>query len=188
MGNPSNTILYHIIIRPTLNIFLKTLHTSEKPPKLVAKILATKFGFVPAQTDNSPAGNLGVVVGSNDPWSCRLASPSMGSWINSPPPSATHASVKWVNIGSDNGLSPGRRQAVIWTNAYILSIRTQGIFFNEILFEIEIFSFKKMHLNMLSAKWRPFCPGGDELTQLESYLIFRKMIPLQKLWRGIVLT
>ena len=30
-----------------------------------------------------PAGNLGVVAGSNDPWSCGLASPSMGSWINS---------------------------------------------------------------------------------------------------------
>ena len=27
-----------------------------------------------------------------------------------------------VNIGSDNGLSPGRRQAIIWTNAWILLI------------------------------------------------------------------
>ena len=25
------------------------------------------------------------------------------------------------------------------------------------------FSFRKMHLKMLSAKWRPFCPGEDEL-------------------------
>ena len=29
-----------------------------------------------------------------------------------------------TNIGSDNGLSPGRRQAIIWTNAGILLIRT----------------------------------------------------------------
>ena len=29
----------------------------------------------------------------------------------------------------------------------------------------ENFSFKKIRLNMSSAKWRPFCPGGDELTK-----------------------
>ena len=32
---------------------------------------------------NSPAGNFWVVAGSNDPWRCALANPSMGSWINS---------------------------------------------------------------------------------------------------------
>ena len=31
-----------------------------------------------------------------------------------------YASVNWVSIGSDNGLSPDRCQAVIWTNAGIL--------------------------------------------------------------------
>ena len=30
-----------------------------------------------------------------------------------------------TSIGSDNGLSPGRRQAIIWTDAGILSIRTK---------------------------------------------------------------
>ena len=48
-------------------------------------------------------------------------------------------------IGSDNGLSPGRRQAIIWTNAGILLNRILGINFSEILSEIHIFSFKKMH-------------------------------------------
>ena len=47
-----------------------------------------------------------------------------------------------------------------------LSIRPQGTYFNEFLFEIQIFSFKKMHLNMSSAKWRPFCPRGDELNEI----------------------
>ena len=70
--------------------------------------------------------------------------------------------MNWVEIGSDNGLSPGRRQAIILTNDHILSIRPQGIYFNEILFEIEIFSFKEMQLNMSSAPWRPLCPGGEE--------------------------
>ena len=60
--------------------------------------------------------------------------------------------VKQTTIGSDNGLSPGRRQAIIWTNAGILSIRTLGTNFSEILSEIHAFSFKKMHLKMSSAK------------------------------------
>ena len=42
--------------------------------------------------------------------------------FNSSPPSAAdmHASVNWVNIGSDNGLSPVWCQAIIWTNAGLL--------------------------------------------------------------------
>ena len=42
-------------------------------------------------------------------------------------------------IGSDNGLSPGRRQAIIWTNDGILLIRTLGTSFSEILGEIYSF-------------------------------------------------
>ena len=42
-----------------------------------------------------------------------------------------------LNItGSDNGLSPGRRQAIIWTSAEILLIRTLGTPFSEIFSEI----------------------------------------------------
>ena len=40
-----------------------------------------------------------------------------------------------VSIGSDNGLSPIRRQAIIWTNAGLLSIGPQGTNFSEILFK-----------------------------------------------------
>ena len=70
----------------------------------------------------------------------------------------THTCVgKLTTIGSDNGLSPGRRQAIIWTIAGILLIGTLGTNFSEILIEIRIFSFKKMGLNVSSAKWRPFC-------------------------------
>ena len=39
-------------------------------------------------------------------------------------------------IGSDNGLSPGRRQAIIWTNAGILLIEPLGTNFSEISVEI----------------------------------------------------
>ena len=70
---------------------------------------------------------------------------------------ATHICVgKLTIIGSDNGLSPGQHQAIIWTNARILLIGPLGTNFSEILIGNEIFSFKKMHLKMSSAKWRPF--------------------------------
>ena len=51
-----------------------------------------------------------------------------------------------IIIGSDNGLSPGRRLAIIWTIAGMLLIGTLKTNFSEILIEIHIFSFKKMHL------------------------------------------
>ena len=72
---------------------------------------------------------------------------------------------QWIGsvFGSDNGLSPIRRQAIIWTNAELLSIGPIGTNFNEILIKIQNFSLKKTHLKMASVKWRPFCPGRDEL-------------------------
>ena len=60
-------------------------------------------------------------------------------------------------IGSDNGLSPDRRQAIIWTNAGILLIGPLGTDFSENLIEIHTFLFKKMHLKTSSGKRRPFC-------------------------------
>ena len=71
---------------------------------------------------------------------------------------------KLIIIGSDNGLSPGRRQANIWTNAGILLIRTLGTNLSEILGEILSFSFWKMHLKMSSTKLRLFGLGLNELT------------------------
>ena len=76
----------------------------------------------------------------------------------------THICVnKLTLIGSDNGLSPGRRQAIIRTNAGILLIGPLGTNFSEILSEIHTFSFKKMHLKTSSSKRRPFCLGLNVL-------------------------
>ena len=47
--------------------------------------------------------------------------------------------VKLTIIGSDNGLSPGRRQAIIWTNAGILLIGPLETNFIEILIGIQTF-------------------------------------------------
>ena len=52
--------------------------------------------------------------------------------------------------GSDNGLSPGRRQSIIWTNTGILLIGPLGTNFSEISIAILAFSFKKMCLKVLS--------------------------------------
>ena len=72
----------------------------------------------------------------------------------------THICVsKLIIIGWDNGSSPGRRQAIIWSNDGILLIWFFGTKFSDILIEIHIFSFEKMHLNMSSAKCRPFRLG-----------------------------
>ena len=57
---------------------------------------------------------------------------------------------------SDNGLAPGQRQAIIWSNAEILLTEPLGTNFSEILIEIYTFSFKKVHLKWSSVKWRHF--------------------------------
>ena len=77
-----------------------------------------------------------------------------------------YASLKWVIIGSDNGLSPVRRQNIIWTNAGILLTGPWGTNFSELLIGIQTLSFKKLHLNMSSAKWRLFCLGHNILRRM----------------------
>ena len=89
----------------------------------------------------------------------------------------THVCVsEIVIIGSDNGLSPGRRQAIIWTNARILLIGPWGTNFSEILIEILTFSFNKMHLKMSSAKWRLFRPGLNVLMLTVSVVKYKNTI------------
>ena len=76
----------------------------------------------------------------------------------------THICVSNLTIiRSDNGLSPGRCQAIIWTNARILLIGPLGTNFSDILIEILTCSFKKRRLKVSSAKWRPFCLGLNVL-------------------------
>ena len=75
----------------------------------------------------------------------------------------THICVsKLTIIGSDYGLSPDLRQAIIWTNAEILLIEPLGTSFRANLSKIDIFSFKKINLNMPSAKSQPFLLGLND--------------------------
>ena len=76
----------------------------------------------------------------------------------------THICVnKLTIIGSDNGLSPGQHQTIIWMNAGIGLIGPLWANFSEILNGFQTFSFTKMHLNISFAKWRPFCLGLNVL-------------------------
>ena len=70
---------------------------------------------------------------------------------------------KLTIIGSDNDLSAGRRQVIIWTIAGILLIQTLGTNFSEILSKTHTFSFMKMHLKMSHVKWQPLCLGLNVL-------------------------
>ena len=65
--------------------------------------------------------------------------------------------VNWTIIGSDNDLAHVRLQTIIRTNTELLSIHPRGTYLHEISIKFKTFSFKKMHLNVSSAKWRPFC-------------------------------
>ena len=100
---------------------------------MVAKILVTKFGFVP---------------------DC------LTHWGR-----VTHICVsKLTIIGSDNGLLPGRRQAIIWNNVGMLLIWLLGTNFSEISIDIHTFSLKKIHFKMSSGKRPPFCLGLNVLS------------------------
>ena len=78
-------------------------------------------------------------------------------------------------FGSNNGLSPGRRQAIIWTNTGILLIGPLGTHFSDILNEILTFSFQEntfesvvwemarafhLGLNVLRTVRQSFAVGG----------------------------
>ena len=70
-----------------------------------------------------------------------------------------HASINYTIIGSDNDLSPGRRQAIKWNNIGLLSIGPFETKFSEIRIKMRRFSLKKINMKMSSAKWRPFFLG-----------------------------
>ena len=93
------------------------------------------------------------------PWKCHgIRLKASQTWTKVWWGRVTHICVGNLTIiGSDNGLSPGRRQAITRTNAGILLIRPLRTNFSEILIEILIFSSKKMRLKVSSAKRRPFC-------------------------------
>ena len=103
---------------------------------------------------------------------------------------AMHICVRNLTIiGSDDGLSPGRRNAIIWTNAGILLIGPLGTNFSEILIKIHTFSFKKMHFRMSFGKWQLFylslnvLKWGNLLSHFQTtYLILLQLYSFQSVF------
>ena len=92
-------------------------------------------------------------------------------------------------IGSDNGLSPGRRQVITWTNVGILFIGPLGTHFSEMSIEIHTFSLKKIHLKMSSGKLRPCCLDLNVLTHLkilDFYMLNKMASNLQQLFPNAI--
>ena len=87
-----------------------------------------------------------------------------------------YASINLLIIDSDNGLSPGRRQAIIWTNSGILLSLTLGTEFSEILIKIHIFPFKDKYFWKGRAKCRPFYLGLSVLRYLLTNMVITRLI------------
>ena len=101
----------------------------------------------------------------------RLYSPVTGSF-----PTLTH----WgrvthicvgnlTTIGSDNGLSPDRRQTIIWTNDGILLIWPVGTNFNDILIKTSYIFFPKCIWKCRLQNGGHFISGLNVLTYLYVY-------------------
>ena len=132
---------------------------------------------------SNPCGNIFIWMPQktfDDKWAsvhlmgyCHQAYVDQVMWYHMDSPGAnelihwgrvTHICVsKLTTIGSDNGLLPGRRQAIILTSAGILFAGSLGTNFCEISIAILTFSFKKIRFKVLSVKWPPFCLGLNVL-------------------------
>ena len=82
---------------------------------------------------------------------------------------------KLTNIGSDNGLSTSRRQAIIWFGVRILLIWPLETKFSEISIKIHIFSCKKMNafehvvFKIFAILFRPQCVNWIHTRQFFHY-------------------
>ena len=114
------------------------------------------FGFSINFQDRNSEGNWNASL-----WKARAL---LNHWGQ-----VTHICIsKLTSICSNNGLSSGWHQAIIWTNAGILLIEPLRTNISQSLIEIQTFLFKKMH-SKVSSKWWPFCIGLNDLTCIISH-------------------
>ena len=89
-------------------------------------------------------------------WACWVISPQC----------RIYASVYRVSMGSDNSLSPGRRQAIIWTNAGILLIGPLGINFSDANNRNHYIFIHENAFENVVCEMAAILSGGNELTHL----------------------
>ena len=87
--------------------------------------------------------------------------------FNSSPPSAAYMRQSiWSALVQIMAFRLFGTKPLFWTNVGLVSTGPLGTNLSEFVIKIQNFSFMKMHLKISPAKWRPFCPGGEELTAL----------------------
>ena len=136
--------------------------TSTNAYLLMIKLVGTKFSEITIKNRKLFIENMESKMSSAkyQPFCSGLDVLAHWGWV-------THICISnLTTIGGDNGLSPGRPQAIISTNDGILLIGSLGINFSDILIKIHTFSFKKMYWKLSSAKWPRFCLGLNVLTHL----------------------
>ena len=94
-----------------------------------------------------------AIIWTDDGWICSYIHVSLSLNELTHWGRVMHICISKLTItGPDNGLLPGQCQAFIWTNVGILLTRILGTNFKNFK-QFHTFSFKKMHLKMLSGKW-----------------------------------
>ena len=158
----------HDNIQMTISIPWNTVFTLKWVPSVCQFFLSSSFSSCNIYFTIHLSLSLSLVL-----------SLSLFTWLLNHWGWVTHICIsKLIIIGSDNGLSPIRHQAIISTNAGLLLIRPLETNFSEILIEIHTFSFKKIHMEMF-AKWRPFCLGLNVLIELllhmQNFYLFQSL-------------
>ena len=162
-----NNDYYHIII--IAYWVLKTLRSRQNCPCFAEDIFKflvlyencctliwISLKFVP----NGPIDNTSVLVETmawcwtgDNPFSEMMITQFTDAYKLTHWGRVTHICIgNLTNIGSDNGLSPDRRLAIIWTNARMMLIGPLETNLSEILIKVHTFSLKKMHSKMSSGK------------------------------------
>ena len=92
-----------------------------------------------------------------------------------------------INVLS-NGLLPIKHQAITWTNSALLCIEHQGAHFSEVLFKIQTFSFKHMHIDgLVKTKVSPLLMNWRYCSLVLSHpyeIIIYKMLAM--LFKGLI--
>ena len=88
-------------------------------------------------------------------------------WVNSSPPSTAY--MRWWIGSAEVQMMSCRLFGAKPLSEPMLDIIVDWTLRNKVQWNLNrnsYISFKKMHMKLSSAKWRPFCPGGDELIDI----------------------
>ena len=144
---------FEMFIQYALGIWMLSQHSH--PPtstNIYGNDVVTRKEIIPLPSVGYVTQTIMIKSSSTEPQLKKLCMFLLTHWGR-----VTHIFVSiWTIIGPDNGLSPGWRQAIIWTKSGIFLIRILGTNSKDTLNEIHTCSFRKICLKMSSVKWRQF--------------------------------